>query len=283
MRKSLFILFIPIMALVSAYGQGLAGRIGICRSVGESALLKQAGCAFVEVNIRSFFMPDKPDSAFVANLSEAARSELPAYSGNGFFPGDLILTGPQADEKRILRYAETAMKRAAQVRTSVFVLGSGTARTIPDGYDRQRARKEFTGLCRKMARLGKKYGVTVVVEPLQRSETNFINTVREGMEIVRAVNHPNFGVLADFFHMARENEDPGALVEAGSWLKHCHIAEKEERTAPGVRGDDFTPYFRALKEIRYTGAISIECKWKDFKKELLPAVSEIKRQISEVY
>lgn len=283
MGKSLFILFISFWGIVFAYGQDLAGRIGVCRSVGESSLLKQAGCAYVEVSIRSFFLPDKPDSAFVPKLSEASRSELPVYSGNGFFPGDLILTGPEADEKKILRYAETAMKRAAQIRTSVFVLGSGTARMIPEGYDRARARKEFIRLCRKIARLGKKYGVTIVIEPLQQSETNFINTVRQGMEIVRAVNHPNFGVLADFFHMARENEDPGALVEAGRWLKHCHIAEKKERTAPGVEGDDFTPYFLALKQIRYAGGISIECKWKDFKKEIYPAVSEIKRQISEVY
>lgn len=283
MGKSLFILLISLLGAVSAYGQDLAGRIGVCRSVGESSLLKQAGCAFVEINIRSFFLPDKADSVFAPKLSEAARSELPVYSGNGFFPGDLILIGPAADEKAILRYSETAMKRAAQISTSVFVLGSGTARRIPEGYDPGRARKEFTGLCRKIARLGKKYGVTVVIEPLQQSETNFINTVREGMEIVRAVNHPNLGVLADFFHMARENESPDALVEAGSWLKHCHIAEKEERTAPGVKGDDFTPYFRALKQIGYTGGIAIECKWQDFKKELFPAVSEIKRQISVVY
>lgn len=282
-KKSLFVFFLSVVCAIPGYGQGLNERIGVCSSVRETPLLKQAGCAHVEVGIRSFFVPDKADSVFALNLGDVMRSELPLYSGNSFFPGEFILVGPKADTKTILLYTETAMKRACQTNTSIFVLGSGTARMIPDGYSKERATKEFVRLCKKMAHLGKKYNITIVIEPLQQSETNFINTVRQGVEIVRAVNHPNLGVLADFFHMMRENEDPQALVEAGVWLKHCHIAEKEERTPPGVKGDDFTPYFRALKQINYKGSLSLECRWTDFKKEVFPAVAEVKRQISAVY
>jgi sugar phosphate isomerase/epimerase len=89
-------------------------------------------------------------------------------------------------------------------------------------------------------------------------------------------------VLADFYHMACVGEDAQAIVEAGASLHHCHIAEKVERAAPGVRGDDFTPYFRALKQINYQGRLSIECNWKNFEEEIGPAVAEVKRQIRSV-
>jgi sugar phosphate isomerase/epimerase len=175
------------------------------------------------------------------------------------------------------------MKRAQQIGVLIFVLGSGRARQTPDDYETEKATAQFVDLCRQIALLGEKYGVVVVIEPLRKQETNFINTVRQGTEIARAVNHPNLRVLADFYHMACEDEDAQAIVEAGSLLYHCHIAEKDERTAPGVKGDDFTPYFKALKEIKYQGKISLECSWKNFEEEIIPAVAEMKRQIRSIY
>jgi sugar phosphate isomerase/epimerase len=71
--------------------------------------------------------------------------------------------------------------------------------------------------------------------------------------------------------MMRENEGPEALIEARSYLVHCHIAELKDRTAPGMAGDDFRPYLDALKKIGYQGGISIEGSWKseDLPKALL--------------
>ena len=63
--------------------------------------------------------------------------------------------------------------------------------------------------------------------------------------------------------MLRENEGPDALVDAGPLLRHVHIAEKDRRTPPGVAGDDFRPYLRALRRAGYAGDISIECRWDD--------------------
>ncbi len=45
-------------------------------------------------------------------------------------------------------------------------------------------------------------------------------------------------------------------------IVHMEIAEKEGRTAPGVQGDDFRPYFQVLKKAGYHGAISLEGRWK---------------------
>jgi len=278
-RKRIICLFLFILTSLSLFSQDLCDRIGVSTSVKNTPLLKQAGCSYVEIGINSFLMPGKDDAAFAENLKESSESALPLYAGNVFFPGDIKLVGPDADIDATVRYAEVAMKRAKQVGIKIFVLGSGQSRRIPDGFDPEKATAQLIELCRQLALLGEKYDVVVVIEPLRKQETNLIHTVRQGTAIAHAVNHPNLRVLADFYHMACEDEDAQPIVEAGKLLYHCHIAEKAERTAPGVKGDDFTPYFKALKEINYRGSISIECNWKNFEEEIIPAIAEMKRQI----
>ena len=104
----------------------------------------------------------------------------------------------------------------------------------------------------------------VVIEPLRPNESNIINYVWQGMQIVREVNHPRLQELADLFHMICGKESADSLIDAGCHLKHCHIACKETRQFPGTRPDDaeiFKPYFDALKKIGYTGGVSCECGW----------------------
>ena len=61
-------------------------------------------------------------------------------------------------------------------------------------------------------------------------------------------------------------------------IVHCHIAEKQDRTPPGVMGDDFKPYLNALKKINYKGRISLECRWKNLETELPVAVKVLREQ-----
>jgi sugar phosphate isomerase/epimerase len=160
------------------------------------------------------------------------------------------------------------------------VFGSGGSRRIPDGFEKEKARAQFIQLNRRLGTLAEKYAVTIVLEPLNYGETNLLNTVEEGLAMAIEVNHPQVKLLADIFHMLRNSEPPDGIVKAGEWLKHVHIAEKEKRTAPGVAGDDFRPYFQALRKIHYRGRIAIEAfAWGDKEKELPIALQELRKQI----
>jgi sugar phosphate isomerase/epimerase len=88
-------------------------------------------------------------------------------------------------------------------------------------------------------------------------------------------------LLVDIFHMLRDNEPASEIVRFGHLLRHAHIAEKETRTAPGVKGDDFRPYLRALRDIQYSGALAIECGWGDLKTEAGPALLALQKQWTE--
>ena len=245
---------------------GLSGQrvaFGACTSPANSGNLKQAGFAFVEGSVGRDLMPGKPDEEFALKSKEFDTCRLPVISCNGFLPKSLKVTGSEANPDSVLRYAEVAFRRAATVGIRYIVFGSSGSRSIPEGFDRQEARKQFVNLMKKVGPMARKYGVIVAIENLQKTETNFITTVGEVLSIVREVNDPNIRVAADIFHMMRENESPDALVESGKYLVHCHIAELSNRTAPGMAGDDFRPYFSALKKIGYRGGVSIEGSWKN--------------------
>lgn len=279
-----FLLLATALCLVQACGEkyvfSLDEHIGIC-GTGWAEAAQKCGLDYLEANVSSFLCPESDDSVFTANR-EALAGALPIYSANGYFPGSIKVVGPQAETERAIKYSETAIRRASEIGIKVLVLGSSGSRSIPEGFSREEAEKQFLALLKGIAPTAEKYGVVVAIEPLQHSETNFINTVSEGAAIARQAGSPNICVIADFFHMARVGEAPESIIENADKLVHCHIAEKEERTPPGAKGDDFTPYYKALKEIHYTGRISIECGWKDIETQLPVAVETMKEQINSV-
>ncbi|MBO6160092.1 MAG: sugar phosphate isomerase/epimerase [Bacteroidales bacterium] len=256
-------------------------HIGIC-GLNHASAAVACGLDYLEAGVASFLVPEMDDEAFAARRRAADTLGIPIYSANGFFPGDIRVVGPDADLERAIRYSETALRRTSEVGMKVLVLGSSRSRQIPEGFSREEAEAQFLALLKGIAPAAEKYGVFVAIEPLQKEESNFINTVKEGAELARRAGSPNICVLADFFHMAREKEDPADLVAAADKLVHCHIAECARRTPPGVDGDDFTPYFKALRQIGYEGRISIECGWSDVAAQLPVAFHVMKEQIQSV-
>lgn len=248
-------------------------KLGVCTNVQNAQKAKEAGAQFIEESVGRFLIPGKPDAEFAANLAAAKASPLPIRSCNGFLPGTIKVT----DHEAALKWAETAFRRAQQAGISYIVFGSGGARQVPEGFSHAEATDQFVSLLKKMGPIAGKYDVTVVLEPLRSGECNFLNTVGEGVKIVKKVGHPNIQCLADIYHMLQENEGPEAIVKGAKYIKHCHVAEKTDRAAPGTNGEDLTPYYDALNKIGYKGGLSIECKWTDFDKQLTPALANLKK------
>ncbi|MGE4587138.1 MAG: sugar phosphate isomerase/epimerase family protein, partial [Mangrovibacterium sp.] len=201
------------------------------------------------------------------------------FACNSFVPGNMKSVGSEAVHAEILVYMETAFRRAQKAGVKIIVFGSGGSRSIPEGFSRMDARRQFVELCRAMAPLAAKHGVTVVLEPLNRNECNFINSVKEGGEIVEEVDHPNFRLLADLYHMKMDGEGPESLLQYGHLIRHTHIAEKEGRSAPGTHQEDFSSYFKALKQAGYQGKMSLECRWTGLAEQAGPALQTLRKQL----
>lgn len=263
------------------YSFNLDEHLGICGS-GHAEAAKAAGLDYLEANVTGFLMPENSDEEFAANKALAATITPPIYSANGFFPGDIKIVGHEADIERAVKYSRTALCRASEIGIKILVLGSSGSRSIPEGFSREEARKQFIDFLKRIAPDAEKNGVIVAIEPLQTEETNFINTVPEGAQIARETGSEYIAVIADLFHMARMKEPPEDIINSADKLVHCHIAEVEERTAPGFKGDDFTPYLKALKSIKYDGRMSFECSWQDIDTQLPKAIQTMREQIQSI-
>ena len=261
----------------------LEPKVGVCTSTGNGEMVKAAGVDYIEAGVQRFLVPQESEEKFLEKLATVKKSGVRVLACNGFVPGSIKSTGPNADHDKLLKYAETAFARAKVAGVKYIVFGSSGSRNIPDGFDRDKAKAQFVSLLKRMGPIAAKYDVIIVIEPLNKKESNFINYVSEGYEIAKLVDHKNIRLLADFYHMLRVDEGPESIVKAGSeYLLHCHIAENEGRYFPGKNKEDFSGYMEALKKIKYKGAISMECRWGDFKKELTPATGYVRTQIAAV-
>ena len=105
----------------------------------------------------------------------------------------------------------------------------------------------------------------ICLEPLNRFETDFINTCDQGLKMIRDVGSPALKLHLDTFHMNIEEKDQGkAIRKAGKLLGHFHACGSDRGT-PGNDHIDWKPIASALKAIRYTGDVVIESFTTDVK------------------
>jgi sugar phosphate isomerase/epimerase len=103
-------------------------------------------------------------------------------------------------------------------------------------------------------------GLMFLLEPVNRYESEYLNTVPHAARLCETLNHDNIGLTCDFFHMQIEELSvPESLAEAGKWIRHVHVAENT-RVEPGPGSLNFTPGFHTLKKIGYDRAIELECR-----------------------
>ncbi len=275
---------IVAIACLSAKAQSVIPEIGVVQSVENDSLLKSFGYRYLVENTSKFLSPRTvSDSEFMDKLKVIKESAVPLYACNIFIPGDLKVVGPAVDEAAVLAYVETVFARAQKAGIGMIIWGSGQSRRIPDGFDKAKAKEQFIAIARKIAAAGSKYNVVLALENLNTTEANFITSVKEALEIVKAVNHKNLRLCADIYHMLKENESAAVIEDAKGYLAYCELAEKEGRTPPGVKGDNFRPYFAALKNIGYKGKVVIECRWEDFATQGRSAYKEVEKQLQEAY
>ena len=237
-------------------------KVGLCTSPENATLARDAGFDYIEGNVQGLLVAEQSDEFFAGHLKAARGAVLPITAANCFLPGTLKCVGPDVDEDRLVRYAETAFRRAQEAGIRLIVFGSGGARQIPEGFSRDEAHDEMLAFLCRIVPLAQAHGVVLVLESLNSQECNFINSLAEGAAFVTEIDHPHFRLLVDIYHMLMEGEAPGEIVKYGAWIQHAHVAELNGRFAPGTSGEDFGPYLRALKKIDYRGTISFECNWK---------------------
>jgi len=146
---------------------------------------------------------------------------------------------------------------ASAVGAPIVIIGLVRGRTSP-GVEKARAVDWIRQAILDCAAFSKERGIRLVLEPINRYETDVFNTVTETMDFVRGLQTPDVGLLLDTFHMNIEEPSIcGSIRDAGKMIFHVHAVDSN-RWAPGYGHLDLGEIVAALSEVGYEGCLSAE-------------------------
>lgn len=272
--------FLGLLLSADLVGQTRKVQVGYCSTLKNIDAAKQAGFDYVELGTSE--IAALSDDAFEKEVTHITQVGLPVPVTNLFLPAALKVTGPETHPDQQTAYVKRAFARLSRLGTEIVVFGSGGARRVPDGFPKADAFKQLVEFGKRIAPEARAHGLTIAIEPLRREETNIINSAAEGLELVAAIDHPNFQLMVDFYHLASEKEDPEIVVRASAHIRHLHMANPQGRVFP-LHWDEYgyAPFFARLRTIGYDKRISVEASAKDFPTEAPQAIALLRRAFEQ--
>lgn len=171
----------------------------------------------------------------------------------------LQLTSPDvAIRQRTADYLGELARACRDMGGDLMVFGSPVQRRIPTGATRAQAVDYAVDTFQRAKNGIADANVRVCLEPLAPAEAEFIQTAAEACEILDRLKHPNFVLHLDVKAMSSETIPIPELIRThAARTGHFH-ANDANRRGPGFGAVDFVPIFRALKETKYAGWVSVE-------------------------
>lgn len=180
-----------------------------------------------------------------------------AGTGAGKVIHGLTLTDPDASiRKKAIEFIAKMIEFGAQFNAPA-IIGSMQG-NVATGIERKQALDWLAEGLRILGNHAGSLGVKLIYEPLNRYETNLINTLEGGALFLQSQQLQHVGLLADLFHMNIEEADmASSILKAKDSIIHVHFADSNRRPV-GNGHSDLTDVAKALKEINYSGFVSAE-------------------------
>jgi D-psicose/D-tagatose/L-ribulose 3-epimerase len=176
--------------------------------------------------------------------------------------------GSAADQKTATVYVKGLIDQAAAMGCPSIIGPLYSVVGLIGPHDDREKKQQFDLVVKNLkplARYAEQKGVRLCIEPLNRFETDFLNTCDQGLKLIKAIGSKAVGLHLDTFHMnIEEKNQAAAILKAGKNLVHFHACGSDRGT-PGGDHIDWKPIVKALKKIKYKGDIVIESFTTDVK------------------
>lgn len=239
--------------------------------------------------------PDMPGVSYVNPLKGEIEENVSKAAEYGFDAVELIIGDPDTfDVKRMKDALEKSNMEIACINTGRMVSQYGLTLIHPDEQKRRNAFAKLQSLVKVASQLNcalniglfrgsaletkpinytkelfveimknacdfaGEYNVNINFEPTERFEINFINSTNDGLEIIRRVSKPNFGLLLDLYHIYIEDDSfEESILKAQDCVKHFHFSDSDRWPAGVGHGVvDFKALIELLKKIGFNGYLS---------------------------
>jgi sugar phosphate isomerase/epimerase len=198
------------------------------------------------------------DARTLRQILHRNRLELAAVgTGAGWVRRKLTLTSADGAVRHQAQQFVAALVDLAGAFGAPAIIGSMQGRW-EGGVPREQA---LGWLAQALEQLGPRaaaHGAPLLLEPLNRYESNLLNTVDDTVAFLQPLLTRNVRLLADLFHMnIEESSLPDSLRRAGPLLGHVHFADSNRR-AMGFGHTPIRPVIDVLQELGYGGYLSAE-------------------------
>jgi sugar phosphate isomerase/epimerase len=156
-------------------------------------------------------------------------------------------------------YLSCLLDLCSDLGGEVLVLGSPKQRSLVDGQTMEGAWKRAVELLGSVLDKAGKLDLNICLEPLSTKETDFINTVAEGMRMVRQINHPNLKIHLDVKAMCSEGTPVTDIIRSvkAEDIGHFHVNDSN-LYGPGMGDVDYAPIAEAIKNVGWDKWLSVE-------------------------
>jgi D-psicose/D-tagatose/L-ribulose 3-epimerase len=221
----------------------------------EDAMEKSAACGFGIIEL-AYLRPEKFDLERLAKRARALDLDIVVTMG---LP---LSADVSSEDLAVVRAGEALLSDAVKAVRDIGGIRLGgilySAHTKYARMPTERGRKNSVAAIAKIADLAKQSGVELVLEIVNRFETNLLNTTAQGLAFIRETGSDYVHLHLDTFHMNIEEVDPAASVRlAGDKIGYFHIGESN-RGYLGAGVVNFDRIFDALIEIGYARDIVFE-------------------------
>ena len=242
-------LSIVVSAQPSSFS-ALAYKGNLAENIAKIAALGYDG---VELAVRD---PKLLDSAFLATILKEHHLPVPALgTGQAYVEEKLSFTDPRKEirEQAIARIKSQAMLAARL--NALVIIGLVRGRKACE-VKAETAEGWLVEAMQECSSFDER--VRFAIEPINRYETDLVNTVPQGLALLEKIGKQNVGLLLDTFHMnVEEPSITESMRAAGDRMFHFHVADSN-RWYPGAGHVDFRIVFDTLAGMNYTGFVSAE-------------------------
>jgi len=211
----------------------------------------EQGYKYVELNLKYPFTLSAKNMKKILHENNLKVATL--TTGYPYFNKDVSFTSKDENSRdKAIEYINEYIDLASTLGSQI-VIGS-----IRGFGNSENAYEYFVEALQKILNTAKEKEVLIALEPINRYETKLINTVDEGMSMIKQLNHDNLRLLLDTFHMNIEEKSIiDSIKNAGSLISHFHVADNNRK--PMWCGHlDFDDILCTLNNIGYKKAISAE-------------------------
>jgi len=171
----------------------------------------------------------------------------------------MYLTHPDHSVRnRTAKYLVELVDFCADIGGKIIVVGSPKQRSLLPDVSLAQAWEYATETFRDSVKRAEECDVTLCLEPLAPTETDFINTAAEAIRFIGQFHSPHFQIILDVKAMCSETKPIAEIIrESSPRFAHFHANDKNLK-GPGFGDIDFKPIAAALKEVGYHGYVSVE-------------------------